>query len=67
MVGGVAVAAAVRSWPFRVFSFPSEIIIPSIEPFYEMNKWYSPEALEALKEHFKFTQAGMRIFSSRMA
>lgn len=25
LVGGVATAAAVRSWPFRVFSFPSEI------------------------------------------
>jgi hypothetical protein len=27
-VGGVAVAAAVRTWPFRVFSFPKEIVIP---------------------------------------
>ncbi len=27
MVGGVAAAAAARSWPFRVYSFPSE---PSI-------------------------------------
>ena len=26
MVGGVAVAAAVRTWPYRVFSFPTEII-----------------------------------------
>lgn len=25
LVGGVATAAAVRSWPFRVFSFPKEI------------------------------------------
>jgi len=30
MVGGVAVTAAVRTWPFRVFSFPSEIkIVPA--------------------------------------
>src|SRR5258708_23131264 len=26
MIGGVAVAAAVRTWPFRVFSFPVEIV-----------------------------------------
>lgn len=25
MVGGLAATAAVRSWPFRVFSFPSEL------------------------------------------
>lgn len=25
MVGGIAVGAAVRTWPFRVFSFPTEI------------------------------------------
>lgn len=28
LVGGVATAAAVRSWPFRVYSFPSEIGAP---------------------------------------
>jgi|SRR5882724_10035421 len=27
MIGGVAATAAVRAWPFRVFSFPSEIAI----------------------------------------
>ena len=26
MVGGVVATAAVRTWPFRVFSFPSEIV-----------------------------------------
>jgi len=25
LVGGVAVAAAARNWPFRVYSFPSEV------------------------------------------
>jgi hypothetical protein len=29
MVGGVAAAAAVRTFPFRVFSFPSQIAEPS--------------------------------------
>jgi hypothetical protein len=27
LVGGVACAAAVRTFPFRVFSFPSEILV----------------------------------------
>jgi hypothetical protein len=32
MVGGVAAAAAVRTWPFRVFSFPTDlrIVNPSV-------------------------------------
>jgi hypothetical protein len=25
LIGGVAAAAAVRTWPFRVFSFPAEV------------------------------------------
>jgi len=28
MIGGVAATAAVHTWPFRVFSFPSEIALP---------------------------------------
>jgi hypothetical protein len=28
LIGGVATAAAVRTFPFRVFSFPSEIVKP---------------------------------------
>ena len=32
LIGGVATAAAVRTFPFRVFSFPKEITIyPSLE------------------------------------
>jgi hypothetical protein len=27
LVGGVAVATAVRTWPFRVYSFPSDPLI----------------------------------------
>jgi hypothetical protein len=27
LVGGIATAAAVRTWPFRVYSFPSELKI----------------------------------------
>ena len=28
LVGGIAATAAVQSWPFRVYSFPTEIVIP---------------------------------------
>lgn len=31
LVGGVSVNAAVRTWPFRVFSFPTELRILSME------------------------------------
>lgn len=30
LVGGVATAAAVRTFPFRVFSFPTEIVSPDV-------------------------------------
>lgn len=28
LVGGVAAASAVRTWPFRIFSFPTDIVTP---------------------------------------
>lgn len=31
MVGGVSTAAAVRTFPFRVFSFPKEIVGPNYD------------------------------------
>jgi hypothetical protein len=31
MIGGVAAAAAVRAWPFRVYSFPNTIAAPTEE------------------------------------
>lgn len=30
MIGGLAAGAAVRTFPFRVFSFPTDIVIPNI-------------------------------------
>lgn len=30
IVGGVAATAAARTWPFRVFSFPTQIVQPEI-------------------------------------
>jgi hypothetical protein len=35
LVGGVAAAAAVQSFPFRVFSFPSQIKIPTFGEYVE--------------------------------
>lgn len=32
LVGGVAVAAAAPTFPFRVFSFPTEIVVPQFHP-----------------------------------
>lgn len=34
LVGGVATAAAVRTWPFRVFSFPTEVQLPQFDDYY---------------------------------
>lgn len=31
MIGGVAATAAMRTWPFRVYSFPAEIVAPSFD------------------------------------
>jgi hypothetical protein len=39
MIGGIAAGAAVRTWPFRVFSFPTEIQIAEpdfiVQPLYD--------------------------------
>jgi hypothetical protein len=34
MIGGLAVGAAVRTFPFRVFSFPTEIVRAQLPPYY---------------------------------
>ena len=45
MVGGVATAAPVRTWPFRVYSFPIEPRLLSIE---ELKKIYVERAMASL-------------------
>ena len=53
LVGGVATATAVRTWPFRVFSFPSKIVIPSHRfSFLEMFALNGPEMAEFLPAEF---------------
>lgn len=46
MIGGVAAAAAVRTWPFRVYSFPTEIQIDENFPESYTARLASVEALE---------------------
>ena len=36
MIGGVAAAAAVRTWPFRVYSFPTDLTISSVDLGYSV-------------------------------
>jgi len=45
MVGGVATAAAGRTWPFRVYSFPTELRLLSIE---ELKKIYVERAMASI-------------------
>jgi HK97 family phage major capsid protein len=43
MVGGIATAAAARTFPFRVFSFPKEIEIPRFDGGYLVPKAFSDQ------------------------
>ena len=53
LVGGVSVNAAVRTWPFRVFSFPSKIVIPSHRfSFFEAFALNGPDMAEFLPTEF---------------
>jgi hypothetical protein len=45
MVGGVAAAAAVRTWPFRVYSFPTDPRLLSID---ELKRIYVERAMTSL-------------------
>lgn len=54
LVGGVAAAAAVRTFPFRMYSFPPTPIVETLGMYvHYMNvsdiEWYDKQALEELK------------------
>jgi hypothetical protein len=49
LVGGVAGAAAVRTWPFRVFSFPSEVVIPKYGTYVDEAVLLDDYALDAFR------------------
>lgn len=52
LIGGVAAAAAVRTWPFRVYSFPAEVV-PAFNPidtsFYQLYTTYFIQNLPTMK------------------
>lgn len=48
-VGGIAAATAVRTWPFRIFSFPSTI---SIEPMVAANSIRYIRAYDPIQDKF---------------
>lgn len=50
MVGGVAAATAVRTFPFRVFSFPSQIKVATIGEYYDYASFSSAANAEAWDE-----------------
>ena len=65
LVGGIAATSAVRAWPFRVYSFPSEISFTDVQhaidetalplPIHHFSAvWYNPRALEALKRNLVY-------------
>src|SRR5271154_4415017 len=61
IVGGVATAAAVRTWPFRVFSFPSEV-----KPWFVANWGFDePNAYYCTGEQAEAWNAVMADFLSR--
>lgn len=53
IIGGVAAGAAVRTWPFRVYSFPTE---PKICTTFE----------EAMRQYYSYGIAYYRIPSERL-
>lgn len=55
LIGGVAAGAAVRTFPFRVFSFPTEIVVPEpILPAELAMIYYDRQALRILAENLTF-------------
>ena len=70
LIGGVAAASAVRAWPFRVFSFPTEIKPISIQAaadflgpgVIEINR-YQAEIFDLVRRRFVF---GERLVGGRI-
>lgn len=63
LVGGVAATAAVRTWPFRVYSFPTEITAPPPLDYYIISwpvisrRWQYGYAIREEKIQPRSTQA----------
>lgn len=48
MVGGIATAAAVRTFPFRVLSFPSTPLLITMKDIEEFSKMYMEPAIRSI-------------------
>jgi hypothetical protein len=46
LFGGVAATAAVRTWPFRVFSFPTEIVKPELLTNIRLIRGFDPAQMK---------------------
>lgn len=57
LIGGVAAGAAVRAWPFRVFSFPSEIARRPAFRIPTFGRGISEDLLARQREIFQVTQS----------
>ena len=55
MVGGVAAAAAVQSFPFRVYSFPQQPIVATLG---EYNNYYSESSLDIKQAPLEYYSRG---------
>jgi hypothetical protein len=67
MVGGVAASAAVRTWPFRVYSFPTDIqIVPEFPAWmYSAASFINDFQVDRDSEYWKLNnefRAGIRNF-----
>lgn len=78
MVGGVAAAAAVRTFPFRVFSFPKEIAVAGLDlgsgrdytviSVYKYSSECVPVSLELLQDsYFDIDNLLVDLFARRLA
>lgn len=61
LIGGVAAAAAVRTFPFRVFSFPAEVVPATISEYCDFATtgpiYYNKQVLQILAKQLNFRAA----------
>lgn len=53
MLGGVAMGSAVRQWPFRVYSFPSDIRIEPVT-YSSLFSEYQRQALNQYEDYYNY-------------
>jgi hypothetical protein len=67
LIGGVAVAAAIRTWPFRVYSFPSEPVTlgPTRFDILDLSHWAQDSRRREIKEAWQCREfyAGQQYFT----